>query len=202
MSDFQNQGETPYYELYPSSSYPQNDQTPFQPSHQVIQMDKNYGSDAIYKTPCYDLSCYIFIIWIFAMPLTFFLVITFFYILDGYFDIFILFLLIPSLIAFIIGSIINTRIIINISSTLGIITIQKKKLFCCFNKQEIIKLNDIKQVSIKKTLFGNYFEIFFKLIDEKEVKACPKIENNNGEKNKAINIIKNALPQRIEFLVK
>jgi len=72
MSDFQNQGETPYYELYPSSSYPQNDQTPFQPSHQVIQMDKNYGSDAIYKTPCYDLSCNIFIVWIFALYLTFF----------------------------------------------------------------------------------------------------------------------------------
>ena len=183
MSDFQNQGETPYYELYPSSSYPQNDQTPFQPSQQVIQMDKNYGSDAIYKTPCYDLSCYIFIIWIFAMPLTFFLVISFFYILDGYFDIFILFLLIPSLIAFIIGSIINTRIIINISSTLGIITIQKKKLFCCFNKQEIIQLNDIKQVSIIKTLFGNNFEIFFKLINEKKVKVCPEIENKSGEKN-------------------
>jgi len=121
--------------------------------------------------------------------------------LDGYFDIFVLFLLIPSLIAFIFGSIINTRIIINISSTLGIITIQKKKLFCCFNKQEIIQLNDIKQVSIKKTFVGDYFEIFFKLIDEKEIKVCPEIKNSNGEKNKAINIIKNALPQRIEFLV-
>ena len=166
-------------------------------------MDKNCGSDAIYKTPCYDLSLHIFIVWCFAMPLAFFSFYIFSCILNkGYFDIFFLFVLIPPLIAFIVGSIINTRIIINISSTLGKITIEKKKLFCCFNKQEIIQINDIKQVSIKKTLFGDNFEIFFKLINEKEVKVCPRIENKSGEKNKAINIIKNSLPKRIEFLVK
>ena len=93
-------------------------------------------------------------------------------------------------------------IIINISATSGII-IEKKKLFFCFNKQEVVKINDLKKVNVKidyETYHKdgyNRFEIIFKLSNGTEVQGCSSISDINGEARRAFQIFRNALPPRI-----
>ena len=185
MSDFQDQNETPYYELStPGIIEKQNNPTSYQSSIQVNQQTNNNGRNANYRSPC-DVETSIII---------------FFFFLCGIFAAigmisagiseniitFILLSLIPllfSIIAFIIGRIITIYTVIDISSTLGTIVITKKKIFCCFNKKQIVQINDIQKIVIQSE-FSSFY-IIFKLSDGREIYGCSRINNQNGEGKKA-----------------
>ena len=111
-------------------------------------------------------------------------------------------------VATILGSCENLYVIINISSTSGIIIINKKKMCFCFSKQEFVQINDLQQVIVqtdKTTRYnifgGRYysFEVIFKLSDGIEVKGCSGIIDKDGEGRRAFQTIRNALPPRIVF---
>ena len=123
----------------------------------------------------------------------------------------ILFAFIPIIfviIATILGSCKSLYFIINISATSGIITINKKKLCFCFNKQEIVKINDLQQVIVqtdnscfRSSKGGRYksFEVIFRLSNGREVEGCSGIMDKDGEGRRAFLIIRNAHPSRIVF---
>ena len=96
-----------------------------------------------------------------------------------------------------VGAYDDAYIIINISSTIGTIEIKKNKFLFCYNTQEILKINDVKQVIVQSE--NSSFKIFFKLKDGREVEGCIYIDNKNGEGRKAFEIIRNNLPQNISF---
>ena len=53
MADFQNQSETPYYEiLTPGKTETQKNPIIYQSSNEVNQQTYNYGNNAIYRSPC------------------------------------------------------------------------------------------------------------------------------------------------------
>ena len=112
--------------------------------------------------------------------------------------------LIFAIISFVLGIRSNLYFIINISATSGIIIIDKKKLFFCFNKQDVVKISDLKKVMVKIDYEThhkdgyNRFEIIFKLSNGTEVKGCSQITDKDGEARRAFQIIGNALPPRIE----
>ena len=116
--------------------------------------------------------------------------------------------LIFSVVATILGSCISLYVIINISSTSGLIIINKKKMCFCFNKQECVQINDLQQVIVQTDTTTRYtecgeryysFEVIFRLSDGREVKGCSGIIDKDGEGRRAFQIIRNALPQRIVF---
>ena len=110
--------------------------------------------------------------------------------------------------AIILGSCRSLYFIINISSTSGIIIINKKKLCFCFSKQEVMKINELQQVIVQTdhNCFhrsngrrNNSFEVIFRLSNGRKVEGCSGIMDKDGEGRRAFLIIRNALPSRIVF---
>ena len=199
MADFQNQSETPYYELLtPGKTETQENSTPYQSSNEVNQQTYNCESNIIYRAP-YDFdNCLIFYYcYLIAFIFSIIMIST---VILGNNDNFILpsvILLILFIIACIVGYINIFYVVINISSTLGTIAITKRKFFFCFTKKEIIQINDVQQVIVDTK--NNLFNVIFKLSNGREVYGCSKIYDKNGKGKKAFEIIRNALPKRISF---
>ena len=63
MADFQNQSETPYYEiLTPGKTETQKNPIIYQSSNEVNQQTYNYGNNAIYRSPCdFKFAFYLFL---------------------------------------------------------------------------------------------------------------------------------------------
>ena len=168
------------------------------------QKNKKIEINATYETPC-DCGVGIFIIVFFIACVIFFSVMLAEIISNPQTDkkFLILVPIIFEIIAIVIAIRTSLYIIINISATSGIIIIDKKKLFFCFNKQEVVKINDLKKVIIKidyETYHKdgyNRFEIIFKLSNGTEVQGCSSIRDINGEARRAFQIFRNALPPRI-----
>ena len=119
-----------------------------------------------------------------------------------------LFPLFFTLVAIILGSCTSLYFSIDIENSFGTISITKVKLFFCFSKKEIIKVNDLQQVIVQTDPTTNYeingvhydsFEILFKLNNGREVKGCSGVIDKNGESRKAFNVIRSALPPNIPF---
>ena len=199
MADFQNQNETPYYELLtPGKTETQKNPILYQSSNEVNQQTYNYGGNAIYRSPFNCNNCFFIVIFFFSGSFGIIMMISVgisenrieFILLS-------LFPLIFLIIAFIVGSTNNIYVVINISSTLGTIAITKRKFFFCFTKKEIIQINDVQQVIVDTK--NNLFNVIFKLSNGREVYGCSKIYDKNGKGKKAFEIIRNALPKRISF---
>ena len=89
---------------------------------------------------------------------------------------------------------------IHIDNSVGIITITKRKFFCCFNESVKIQINKIEQAFIKEIQLDevdNKYEIFFKLLNGNEIPVC-EYESKTGSYYD-FNRIKSALPQNIIF---
>ena len=190
-------------------SYPQNNPDMYQPPIQVNQPYNSSGANAIYKSPLDFIVC---------------VIVTMFFIIGTGVAVTMLYLLISSgntdllfvalfsflftLISCIMGSLMNVYFSINIQATFGTIIISKKKVFCCFNKKEILQIDDVQQVIVQTDHSTSYeingvsysaFEIIFKLRDGREVKGLSGVIDKDGEGRKAFAIIRNALPQNIAF---
>ena len=194
---------------YPKKKPIPNLQQPIQANQEVRiykkkkQKNKKIEINATYETPC-DCGFGIFIIVFFIACVIFFSVMLAEIISNPKTDkkFLILVPIIFEIIAIVIAIRTSLYIIINISATSGII-IEKKKLFFCFNKQEVVKINDLKKVFVKidyETYHKdgyNRFEIIFKLSNGTEVQGCSSIRDINGEARRAFQIFRNALPPRI-----
>ena len=70
-------------------------------------------------------------------------------------------------------------------------------MFYCYNKQEIIQINEVKEVIIEDQ--DGLFNLKFKLSEGKNVYRLNGM-HDNGEGKKVLEIMKNALPERISFI--
>ena len=99
-----------------------------------------------------------------------------------------------------LGSLVTISTKIYIDNSTGIITITRRKTFCCFNVSMKIQINEIEQAFIKEIVddeFPNSYELFFRLLNGNEIPIC--VYESKDESYKYFNIIKNALPQNIIF---
>ena len=111
--------------------------------------------------------------------------------------------------AIIIGSFLPLYDSIEIDNSVGTIIIKKIKFSFCFNKSKTINISEVRQVIIKNDCLAinnedlnyNTFEIIFILENREEIKGCKRVDDKNGEGNKAVNIIRSGLPQNISFTV-
>jgi hypothetical protein len=190
---------------------PQNidDQNP--PSIQVNQSNNHSGNNVIYKTPCKGIVCLLvsllFILWV-GMEILF----TSFLIgasnaADGIYIPFIP--LIFLIISIIIGSCCNLYYSFNIDINSGVIYIDIKKMCCCLNKKKIVLIKDIRTIIVQVDMKASYkvngiihkfFEIIFVLNDGKIVEGCSGVADINGEGKKAFSILRDNLPQNINFV--
>ena len=199
MTDFPNQNETPYYEpLTPGISFPQNNPTPDQPSIQENKTNNNNGNDVVYRAPSDLPAAFIlsfFFIFGIGASIIFFIIMLFTKNLGFIGGIIIS--LVGAVIIFFVGRTITINAVINISSTLGTITIKKIKLFFCYNYQEIVQINEVQQIIIEDQ--EGLFYLKFILLDGKQVYGLNGIYNKNDEGRKALEFMRNALPERISF---
>ena len=70
-------------------------------------------------------------------------------------------------------------------------------MFYCYNKQEIIQINEVKEVIIEDQ--DGLFNLKFKLSEGKNVYRLNGM-HDNGEGKNVLEIMKNALPERISFI--
>ena len=107
-----------------------------------------------------------------------------------------------------VGSFMSPYRAIDIDNTSGTVTLTKAKVFSCFNKNEKIQINEIKQVVVKtdpkvtyKFMKGIYnsFEVIFILSNGKQVKGCSGELDKNGEGRNCFSIIRKALPSKVTF---
>jgi len=119
-----------------------------------------------------------------------------------------LFPLIFAVVGTVIGSISSIYYKITIDPISKMITINVKKMCCCFNKTIEIGMGEVQEVIVKTdpstsyTINGVYykaFEVLFKLIDGRIIKGCTGIINKGGEAKKAFSIIRNGFPSNIPF---
>ena len=217
MTDFpppNNSNTSPYYQTNDyntplNNTYPQNNPDMYQPPIQVNQLYNSSGANAIYKSPLDFIVC--------VIVTMFFIIGTGAAVLLFYFGISSgdtgqtlagLFPLLFTLISCIMGSLVTVYSSINIQTYLGTIIINKRKMCCCFNKKEILQIDDVQQVIVQTDHSTSYeingvsysaFEIIFKLRDGREVKGLHGVIDKDGEGRKAFAIIRNALPQNIAF---
>ena len=190
-----------------STAYPLNNQAPVQAPLQVNQ--PNYGKNAFYKTPCnFITGCIVVSFFIAGIGASVLMIVI--GISSGQTEM-IFFGLIPLLfavIATILGSCSSLYVTINISPTFGNIIINKKKMCFCFNKQEILQINDVQQLIAqtdphttyeKNGVHYNAFKVIFKLSDGREVVGCSGIIDKNGEGRRAFQIIRESLPPKIGY---
>ena len=212
MTDYPSQNSlntAPYADPLTSGStaYPPNNQTPVQVPLQVNQ--PNYGKNAFYKTPCnFITGCIVVSFFIAGIGASVLMIVV--GISSGQTEM-IFFGLIPLLfavIATILGSCSSLYVTINISPTFGNIIINKKKMCFCFNKQEILQINDVQQLIVQTDPHTTYeingvqynaFEVIFKLSDGREVVGCSGIIDKNGEGRRAFQIIRDSLPPKIGY---
>jgi hypothetical protein len=210
MIDCQNESAAPVYEPLTSGiPYRQNNPTPYQPLFQINKQINNIGSNAIYRTPSSPEFAIVAVIFLIIGFGVFIIMLSAAISKNDKREIYQAFLpLIFVLIAFILGSCFSLYITINISANSGLIIINKKKTFFCFNKQEILQISDIQQVIVQTNYYVHYkinrqhfksFNIIFKLFDGREVTGCYGIIDKNREGSRAFQILRNALPQRIDF---
>ena len=170
---------------------------------------KKKKSKATYKTPCnYSNGFMVTIFFIFGVGFFSFMIAIGISNVQSQAILLAFIPLIFVVVATILGSCISLYVIINISSTSGLIIINKKKMCFCFNKQECVQINDLQQVIVQTDTTTRYtecgeryysFEVIFRLSDGREVKGCSGIIDKDGEGRRAFQIIRNALPQRIVF---
>ena len=212
MTDYPSQNmmnTAPYADPLTSgpAAYPLNNQTPVQPPIQVNQ--PIYGKNAFYKTPCnFITGCIVVSFFIAGIGASVLMIVV--GISSGQTEM-IFFGLIPLLfavIATILGSCSSLYVTINISPTFGNIIINKKKMCFCFNKQEILQINDVQQLIVQTDPHTTYeingvqynaFEVIFKLSDGREVVGCSGIIDKNGEGRRAFQIIRDSLPPKVGF---
>ena len=198
MADFQNQSETPYYEiLTPGKTETQKNPIIYQSSNEVNQQTYNYGNNAIYRSPCDFKYCTLFIFIFFSFFVSTIVMISVGIFEDSLkFKLLSFFPLIILTFVFIVGCTNNIFVVINISPSLGTIVITKRRLWCCFAKKEIVQINDVQEVIVHTQNYS--VNVIFKLSNGREVYGLSKIYDEN-EGRKAYKIIKNALPERISF---
>ena len=199
MVDFKELNETPYYEnLNSEKTDKQNNPTQTQSLIPANPQITNDGTDFIYSTPL-EKSYILFFLCFFIGIVIAIIVLIYGMYFENKDIIFSSPLpLIFTIVGFILGITVNIQIVINISSALGTIVIIKKKTYWRFNKEKIIQINEVQEVIFQD--FEDYFEINFKLSNETEVNGFVRIyQNSYEERRKAIEIIRNALPQRIAF---
>ena len=109
---------------------------------------------------------------------------------------------------FFIGSFMSPYRAIDIDNTSGTVTLSTKKVFCCFNQNKKIKINEIRHVVVKtdpKVTYQisgvnyNSFEVIFILSNGKQVKGCSEVLDKNNEGRNCFSIIKKALPPKVTF---
>ena len=74
-----------------------------------------------------------------------------------------------------LGSLVTSSTKIHIDNSAGIITIAKRKTFCCFNVSMKIQINKIEQAFIKEIEndeTSNSFKLFFRLLNGNEIPIC------------------------------
>jgi hypothetical protein len=120
-------------------------------------------------------------------------------------------LLIPLLfgiISIILGSCSSMNFIIEIDNSVGTIFIRSKKIFFCFNKSNVININEVRQVVVKIDPTTNYeingvhynaFEVIFQLVNGQDIKGCSGVIDKNGEGRRAASIIRSGIPRNIPF---
>ena len=212
MIDCQNESAAPAYE--PSTAgnpYQQNNPTPspYQPVTQEKKPIKNYANNATYKTPLSIEIAILSVVFLIIGFVLFVIIISSAISKNDIKKIYkSIFPLIFALIGIILGSCFSLYYSINISANSGLIIIDKKKTFFCFNKQKTILISDIQQVIVQTNYYVSYkinryhfdsFDIIFKLFDGREVTGCYGVIDKNREGMRAFQFLRNALPQRIEF---
>ena len=199
MKDFQTLNETPYYENLNSGN---TDNQNYSSQHQALtpinQHNQNNGTYAIYRCRETFYFCAFAFVFFFVGLFASSLCIT-----SWLYDkqIILLFVSPVPLVFTIIGSILlsvwNLWVNINISSTLGTIKITQERIFCCYNKEKIIQINEVQKIIY--TINDLNFSINFKLSDEREVNGWIDASNKNGQGRRALEILRNSLPKRIIF---
>ena len=150
MAEIPSQIEAPLYESG-EPLYPQNNQALYEQPIQGNQTTNAYGTKVTYKSPTNFII--VGIVFTFLFFGTFGPVLTIFISIrdnDSVIETIcsgcpIFF----AVIAFFLGSRKIVCSIITISPTLGIIEILRKKSLCCFNKQEVIQINNVREVIIR-----------------------------------------------------
>ena len=112
------------------------------------------------------------------------------------------------IVSIILGSCISMNYIIEIDNSVGTILIRNKKIFFCFNKSNVININEVRQVVVKIDPTTNYeingvhynaFEVIFQLVNGQDVKGCSGVIDKNGEGRRAASIIRSGIPRNIPF---
>ena len=100
----------------------------------------------------------------------------------------------------------NLYIIFSIDTYLGIIKIERVKIYRSFYEIIEIQIKNVQKVIIQKNKYERYvsngktidaIEVIFKLNNESEIKACSKLLNFNNESNKIYNFIRSSLRENI-----
>ena len=199
MKDFQTLNETPYYENLNSGN---TDNQNYSSQHQTLtpinQQNQNDGRDAIYRSPddcsfC-AFGCGFFLLGILASS---FMITSCFYEKQ----MILLYLSPIPLIFTIIGSVFlsscNIGVKINISSTLGTIKLTQKRIFCCYNIEKIIQINEVQKITIIDN--DSRISVNFKLSNERGDNEMINISNKYAQRSRVLEILKNSLPKRIIF---
>ena len=163
-------------------------------------------SRVTYKTPCNCVVGTIVVIF-FIVGFGLFGVLLTLYISGGSIPIFAVgFPLIFGLASVCLGSCVAMNHTIEIDNSVGTIITKSKKIFFCFNKTNIININEIRQVIVKIDPTTNYeingvhynaFEVIFQLVNGQEVKGCSGVIDKNGEGRRAASAIRSGIPRNI-----
>ena len=192
---------------------PSSDQTPIsdcQTPYGINEPINNKDNDlqkVIYKTPKNRAACFLSIIFfIFGLIPTCLIIFFSIYFKDVFLTLHTFFPLLISAVGFALGSYFSKYFIITIDANSGIVVIESKKPFCCFNKKTTIEIKNIQQVLVETDKFVSYksgkntyysFKVIFKLFDERDIIGCSGVIDKNNSGRNAFDIIRKALPQYI-----
>ncbi len=103
----------------------------------------------------------------------------------------------------------NLYILFSIETYIGIIKVERVKIFCCFNKKIEIQIKDVQKVIIQNDNYEDIggspidaIKVIFKLNNESEIKGCSKLLNSNNESYKIYKFIRSSLPENISVEVR
>ena len=129
---------------------------------------------------------------------------------NNYIIIFIIFSFIWILMfACVVGRIKNLYILFSIDTYIGIIKVERVKIFYCFNKKIEIQIKDVQKVIIQNDNYEDFdgsiidaIKVIFKLNNESEIKGCSRLLNSNNESYKIYKFIRSSLPENISVAVR
>ena len=191
----------------PSPLYPQDSATPNE-GFQSYFTQESPGNKTIYKTPkqtLYTIIC----LWNIVLMSISYGVLTYIYISqkDKYVIYAFVGITIFGIILMLFGGLGVFYTWITIDRTVGIFSIKKKKLCCCFSKTKEYKIDDLKKIIIEreyktysqtKTHF-TFFTVEILLQNNLMITLISNYLVHNNESLKAFNILRNSLPDNIEI---